>query len=179
MTLEWTNDSPGANDVRERRFVLSVEAETISGVLWAPRQSGSETPLVLAGHGYGMDKLRLYPDTLGSDLAQRGCAVAAIDLPLHGERRPSQSDRTSVDTMWTAYWREFGASRIAAEFCVLARALDAAGAADGSRVAYWGLSLGRSTASAWSLNVCGPAQQCWVCSVWLIPGGGCVGTRGV
>ncbi len=141
--LTWTNDSADSTTLRERHFRLTVAGEEVPGVLWTPPASATLAPLVLAGHGYGMSKLNLYPDSLSGDLVLRfGIAVAAIDLPLHGERRPADTKPENVDRAWTTYWREHGAARIASEFCAARDALGGVAGIDTRRVGYWGLSLG-------------------------------------
>ncbi len=126
----------------ERAFEVLCAGETVPGVLWTPRTGDGPFPLVLAGHGFTLSKRALYPPSLVDDLVERGFAVAAIDAPGHGDRQPNGGrDAAACDRAWRAHWREFGASRIAAEYRAVLDMLASEADVDASRIGYWGLSL--------------------------------------
>ena len=78
-----------ARGVRERRFVLGVAGRSVPGLLWTPDTTGGPRPLVLIGHGGANHKRTPYVLSLARRLARReGFAAAAIDGPVHGDRRP-------------------------------------------------------------------------------------------
>jgi dienelactone hydrolase len=56
-------------------------------VLWTPVRPEPPTPLVLLGHGASGHKGTAYVADLAKALVRRGMAAAAIDGPVHGDRR--------------------------------------------------------------------------------------------
>jgi dienelactone hydrolase len=131
--------------IRVRRFDVERGQRTVPGVLWTPTDASPGRPLVLVGHGASGHKRTDYVSGLGRAFVRRGMAAAAIDGPVHGDRRADQgrnpqltflefcqvwsSDPTMTDEMvadWTA-------------------ALDALLSVDelgGSPVGWWGVSMG-------------------------------------
>jgi dienelactone hydrolase len=78
-----------SNGVSERLFTL----DDIPGVLWSPAEAAGSRPLVLLGHGGGQHKKA--PGLVAR--AHRyvtvcGFAVAAIDVPGHGDRPRTEQD---------------------------------------------------------------------------------------
>jgi pimeloyl-ACP methyl ester carboxylesterase len=132
----------------ERPFAIDCAGERVPGSLWTPDGPDTPRPLVLAGHGFTLHKRALFPSTLAADLTQRGFTVAAIDAPGHGERQPDRgADRAASDRAWREHWREFGATRIAAEYSAALDWLESE--LDVSAVDYWGLSLGTQYGVGW------------------------------
>jgi dienelactone hydrolase len=135
-----------AKGVRHRGFVVGRDEEEIPGALWTPIEpEGAALPLVLIGHGASGSKHQDYVRSLARALVLRHrVAAAAIDGPVHGDRREDggqdgqrqfldfaaawSSDSTLTDGM-VADWRA---------------TLDALLALDelGGPVGYWGLSMG-------------------------------------
>jgi dienelactone hydrolase len=76
----------GSAGVRETRFEYSSRGDRVPGRLLLPAARGGRHPLVLVAHGAHGSKDADYMDTVCLPWARRGAAVAAIDLPLHGER---------------------------------------------------------------------------------------------
>lgn len=52
----WTGEGVRVDGVVERDFTVQGERDVITGVLWAPEQIPSGSPLVLIGHGGGGSK---------------------------------------------------------------------------------------------------------------------------
>src|SRR5262245_25291350 len=72
-----------SDGVVEQLFAL----DEIPGVLWTPDGTDGERPLILMGHGGGQHKKA--PDVLAGArrfVAECGYAVAAVDVPGHGDR---------------------------------------------------------------------------------------------
>lgn len=140
-----------AGGLRERRFELEVEGGLVPGVLWHPVDAGSDTPLVLAGHGggFGTAGHKRSPRivALAAALGTRGIATAAIDQPGCGDRPGAAEEQArrrkltieeAIATLWTrplveAHARDWQASlaHVQSEF-----GLGRAG------LGYWGLSGG-------------------------------------
>jgi dienelactone hydrolase len=74
--------------VRERRFDVRRGSRVVPGLLWTPPQAEGPRPLVLIGHGAAGSKREDYVVALGRRLVRHlGYATAAIDGPVHGDRR--------------------------------------------------------------------------------------------
>jgi len=74
--------------LRQRRFDLTRGTRTVPGLLWTPEELAPGSPLVLIGHGASGHKRTDYVAGLARALVRRGIAAAAIDGPVHGDRRP-------------------------------------------------------------------------------------------
>ncbi|MFD8459654.1 dienelactone hydrolase family protein [Streptomyces antimycoticus] len=80
--MRFTSET-SSDGVREQLFVLGE----IPGVLWTPEGAAGTRPLILMGHGGGQHKKA--PDILTRArryVAECGFAVAAVDVPGHGDR---------------------------------------------------------------------------------------------
>jgi dienelactone hydrolase len=84
--MDWLGDR-FSGQVRERRFDLRHGTKTVPGLLWTPTEPRPDTPLVLLGHGASAHKGTDYVTDLAKALVGRGMAAAAIDGPVHGDRR--------------------------------------------------------------------------------------------
>ncbi|WP_321845866.1 alpha/beta hydrolase [Paraburkholderia bannensis] len=123
---------------------LEVERNGVSvpAQIWSP--AGAPRALVLALHGGSGHKQSDAILAIASAFTRRGCAVLAIDGPVHGERRidcdlSSGTARTAFREAWRA---GVGRTDIAADFCA---ALDRAQEREGYRelpVGYIGVSMG-------------------------------------
>jgi pimeloyl-ACP methyl ester carboxylesterase len=77
------------NGVSERLFTL----DDIPGVLWSPTGATGSRPLVLLGHGGGQHKkVQGMVARAHRYVTACGFAVAAIDVPGHGDRPRTQQD---------------------------------------------------------------------------------------
>ncbi|MEX0786142.1 MAG: alpha/beta hydrolase [Dehalococcoidia bacterium] len=133
----------------ERGFVVERGGQDVPGVLWTPGDADEPFPLVLAGHGYLLNKRVLFPTTLPADLTSRGLAVAAIDASEHGERAlDGGRDAAAVDRAFRAHWRSHGGTEMAADWRAALDELARLPEIDERRAGYWGLSLGTQTGLA-------------------------------
>ena len=130
--------------VEERAFALECFGRSVPAVLWMPANEPGPFPLVLAGHGFTMNKHTLYPLTLPRDLVvDFRLAVAAIDVPGHGERQPDRGrDAPACEGAWRDHWQAHGAKEIAEELRATLDELQRLPEIGRAAVGYWGLSLG-------------------------------------
>jgi dienelactone hydrolase len=87
-TVHFTAET-SSNGVAERDFTLGE----VTGVLWSPASGSDQAPLVLMGHGGGLDKKT--PGLLSRArhcVTAFGYTVAAIDAPGHGDRPLAAQD---------------------------------------------------------------------------------------
>jgi len=134
--------SPVDRPWREERLRLAVEGRAVPGIAWLP-----ETPcagLVLACHGGSGHKESTAVLAIRDCLLSEGYAVAAIDGPVHGERRADGSrDPGASKTDFRAAWRD-GSTRdsMTADWRAFLDALLAWPALEGRPVGYIGVSMG-------------------------------------
>ncbi len=137
--------------VTEQLFTLGE----IPGVLWTPEDALGARPLILMGHGGGQHKKA--PGIVARArrfVAGAGFAVAAIDVPNHGERpKDEEFDRIATEIRARTAAGEDPAASVAAMHTLLAgqtvaewqavltavQQLDHVG---GGPVGYWGVSMG-------------------------------------
>jgi dienelactone hydrolase len=140
-----------SDGVREQLFTL----DEIPGVLWTPTGVAGPRPLILMGHGGGQHKKA--PGVLARALrfvAECGFAVAAVDVPGHGDRpKDEEYDRIATELQARADAGQELAPLIAGFQALVARqtvpewraVLDAIQELDHigtGPVGYWGVSLG-------------------------------------
>lgn len=144
--LDW-GDETAAAGVRQRRFDVHRGGRRVPGLLWEPDggPDGGSRPLVLAGHGAGNDKAGGYIVSLARRLVRHhSIAVAAIDGPVHGDRRVHPDDgSTLVTARFSQAWASDPAltDEMVADWRATLDALAAQPGLDGP-VGYWGLSMG-------------------------------------
>jgi dienelactone hydrolase len=86
--LSWLAEDLLHEGVRERRFDVVHCGRRVPGLLWTPTDGDGPRPLVLLGHGGSGSKRQDYVVAIARRLAHtHGIAAAAIDGPVHGERR--------------------------------------------------------------------------------------------
>jgi dienelactone hydrolase len=86
--VDWSGEDVITKGVRERRFDIQRDGRTVPGLLWTPPDAAGPRPLVLIGHGVSGSKREDYVAALGRRLVRHlGYAAAAIDGPVHGDRR--------------------------------------------------------------------------------------------
>jgi len=131
--------------VIERSFRAQAGGREVPGVLWLPAAATGAVPLVLIGHGGSQHKGSAGPrDLAGLLVRDHGFAAAAIDGPVHGERRSDGGvDPAAVFAEHRADIEHPGSlATMAADWHV---ALDLLlGMSDWTvgPVGYWGLSMG-------------------------------------
>jgi dienelactone hydrolase len=72
--------------LRAERIEFSSRGDRVPGRLWMPKRSDGGLALVLLGHRAGSSCVAPEIVSVAAGLADRGAAVAAVDLPLHGAR---------------------------------------------------------------------------------------------
>ena len=145
------NSKTSLGGVIEQLFTL----DEIPGVLWTPEGAHDTRPLILMGHGGGQHKKA--PGIVARAhrfAAEGGFAVAAIDVPNHGERptdeefdriateyrarKAAGEDTAALDTaMYTLV-----AGQTVAEWQAVLTALQQLDQIGDGPVGYWGVSLG-------------------------------------
>ncbi|MFF6849859.1 MULTISPECIES: dienelactone hydrolase family protein [Streptomyces] len=148
--MRFTSET-SSDGVREQLFVLGE----IPGVLWTPEGAAGTRPLILMGHGGGQHKKA--PDVLTRArryVAECGFAVAAVDVPGHGDRPVVEEyDRIATENRARVAAGEELAPLIAGFQALVARqtvpewraVLDAVRLLEHvgpGPVGYWGVSLG-------------------------------------
>ncbi|KUL43256.1 MULTISPECIES: dienelactone hydrolase family protein [Streptomyces violaceusniger group] len=148
--MRFTSEA-SSDGVREQLFVLGE----IPGVLWTPEGAAGTRPLILMGHGGGQHKKA--PDILTRArryVAECGFAVAAVDVPGHGDRPVVEEyDRIATENRARVAAGEELAPLIADFQALVARqtvpewraVLDAVRLLEHvgpGPVGYWGVSLG-------------------------------------
>src|SRR5258708_11340947 len=86
--MRFTSET-SSGGVSEQLFTLGE----IPGVLWTPEGAAGTRPLILMGHGGGQHKKT--PGIVARAhrfVAECGFAVAAVDVPGHGDRPKDQED---------------------------------------------------------------------------------------
>ncbi|MCW2936281.1 MAG: hypothetical protein JWM19_7243 [Actinomycetia bacterium] len=136
-------------------FELLFSLGEIPGVLWTPEGSAGTRPLILMGHGGGQHKKA--PGIMARArrlVTECGFAVAAVDVPSHGDRPTDEEyDRISTGMQARVAAGEELAPLIAGFQALVARqtvpewqaVLDAVQEIDcvgAGPVGYWGVSLG-------------------------------------
>jgi dienelactone hydrolase len=138
-------DDRVADGMRTRRFDLRRRDRTVPGLLWTPASRAVGLPLVLIGHGASGHKRTEYVSDLARALVRRDMAAAAIDGPVHGDRRVDGGDNSRLTFL------EFGqawASRpdmtdeMVGDWAATLDALLALDELTGSPVGWWGVSMG-------------------------------------
>jgi dienelactone hydrolase len=143
--VEWREDQT-YDGVRERLFVVARGERQVPGLLWTPAGQPSPRPLVLVGHGAGGSKRQDYVVALARRFVhRRSVAVAAIDGPIHGDRRADPEASVGLtflefSQMWAAD-PEMTDQMVADWRAVLDQLTTLADVGPGP-IGYWGLSMG-------------------------------------
>lgn len=132
---------------RQRRFDVAHEEQHIPGLLWTPLRGTGPWPLVLLGHGASGSKREAHIMALGRRLARdHGIAAAAIDGPVHGDRR-AEADVLAglVLAEFAQRWANEGdamTDAMVADWRATLDALSALGEIRADAVGWWGVSMG-------------------------------------
>ena len=85
--MNFTQERPEEGGVIRRSFELSVDGQTVPGVIWSPEAARGPRPLVLMGHGGSQHKKTAGIVSRARAYARKfGYATLAIDAPGHGDR---------------------------------------------------------------------------------------------
>ena len=122
---------------------LAVHDRQVPLSWWLPAPSTDPCPLVLVGHGGSGHKT----SSLVQDIVQRmvpaGIAVAAIDGPVHGERRQVFADGPVVRDEFRELWSRGGAvDAMVEDWRAAVSHLCQFAAIDQQRIAWYGISMG-------------------------------------
>src|SRR6266487_1870001 len=131
--------------VFEQLFTLTFTFGEIPGVLWTPEGAAGTRPLIFMGHGGGQHKKA--PGIVARArrfVADCGFAVAAVDVPGHGDRpKDEEYDRIAAENQARVETGEELAPLIAGFQALVARqAVPELGHVGAGPVGYWGVSLG-------------------------------------
>lgn len=139
-------DGVKAKGVTERRFDVDRAGRTIPGLVWTPGETAHPPALVLLGHGGMAHKRQGYIVALARRLVRHhGFAAAAIDGPVHGERRADGgSDTAAVGTDFSRTWRDDPTmtDEMVADWRAVLDALQSPSVLGATPVGWWGLSMG-------------------------------------
>ncbi|MEV5778902.1 alpha/beta hydrolase [Streptomyces antimycoticus] len=148
--MRFTSET-SSDGVREQLFILGE----IPGVLWTPEGAAGTRPLILMGHGGGQHKKA--PDILTRahrSVAECGFAVAAVDVPGHGDRPVVEEyDRIATENQarvaageelapLIADFQALVARRTVPEWRAVLDAVQRLEHVGPGPVGYWGISLG-------------------------------------
>lgn len=147
----WRAPLPDRHGTRAVRFEYTSRGDAVPGLLLLPAEGRGPWPLVLLVHGAGGSKESPYLDAARLPWVRAGVAVAAIDLPLHGERASAKLTEGLLaglaapggprEPHVALLWREF----VRQSVHDLHRALDALATwreIDAERIAFAAFSLG-------------------------------------
>lgn len=129
--------------VAERNFTCSVGGRSVPVAVWLP-MSRQRSPLVLVGHGgSGHKRSDFVLDVVGPLVGEHGFAVAAIDGPVHGDRRGMPAAPNVVREEFRNLWDAGGSVEpMVADWRGVLDALCSFREIDASAVGYYGLSMG-------------------------------------
>ena len=93
MGIKWlSSEQTGAQDFR-----IESDKRPITGALWLPESITDQTPLVLCGHGASGDRYQKpIPHLARRCTLEAGCAVIALDGPVHGLRQVGPGGREAL-----------------------------------------------------------------------------------
>jgi len=131
--------------LRQRRFDLKCGSRTVPGLLWTPESFAQGTPLVLLGHGASGHKRTDYVASLARAFVRRGIAAAAIDGPVHGDRRPDGGNNPQLAFLeFCQAWSSHPAMTddMVEDWAATLDALLGLEELSQSRVGWWGISMG-------------------------------------
>lgn len=145
--LRWIDDREVAGGSRERRFDVVHAGRVVPGLLWTPASGAGPWPLVLLGHGGGGSKREGYIVERGRRFAvSHGIAAAAIDGPVHGDRRGDpRADSALVTLEFAQLWANDGETMtdaMVADWQATLGLLQALPDVRDGGCGWWGLSMG-------------------------------------
>ncbi len=144
MSMQQALQKAARLPARQEIFTLAVQGRKVPAVLWTPLGATGPRPLVLVGHGGSGHKLSdLVLDVAQPLLEQHRIAVAAIDGPVHGERRAVFDSGIGVRQDFRDLWSsgESVDPMIADWRAVLDHILEHPGI-DAKSIAWYGISMG-------------------------------------
>ena len=153
--VTWLDEDVFRAGVRQRRFDVVRGSRRIPGLVWTPAEEGPEEeaaeegprPLVLLGHGGSGTKRQDYLVAMARRLVQRhGFAAAAIDGPVHGDRRAGPpAPPPLVLAEFAQLWANDGdtmTDEMVADWRTTIDALQSLPDIGNGPVGWWGVSMG-------------------------------------
>jgi dienelactone hydrolase len=145
--IEWLGAGDAARGVVERRFDVARGSRKVPGLLWTPDGSAAPPPaLVVLGHGGASHKRQGYVLALARRLVRHhGFAAAAIDGPVHGDRRDDGGgELPAIQGDFARVWRDDPTmtDEMVADWRATLDALQAPAVLGATPVGWWGLSMG-------------------------------------
>lgn len=139
--IRWTEEPGQAGAACVRGFTLDRDGRTLPGVFWCPVDASGPAPVVLMGHGGSGHKRNERMTMLGEMFAgEYGWCAAAIDGPVHGDRGTVID---AGDPQYRAMWKRADVvDEMIGDWQATLTALSDLDEVDGTRAAYWGLSMG-------------------------------------
>jgi dienelactone hydrolase len=140
----------------ERTFNITVNGDSVPGVIWTPENPSKDHPILLMGHGGSQHKkFAGVVSRAHRYVRDFGFVVAAIDAPGHGERTPSEQSLKFVAELKKSMAERLPVGEIVAnemarlalqatpEWRATLDAIQALGdvGTDGA-VGYWGIAMG-------------------------------------
>lgn len=163
--MQWHGRPVSADGITTREFFVTAEGRKVPGVLWTPAGATGRLPLMLAGHGGSGHKTSQLVLDFALPLARQGCAVAAIDGPVHGSRRAVFADGIPVRDEFLALWRAGGSvDPMVADWRAVIDALIALPELDAGTIGWYGISMG--TAYGLPLLAAEPRIRAAVLGMW-------------
>ena len=93
-------DESTTDGVVARRFDLTVEDQTVPGMLWRPADTERSRATILVGHGGFQSKEAPNIVEFAAQLAtERGYTTVALDAPGHGDRRTAEQIAQQEETL--------------------------------------------------------------------------------
>jgi dienelactone hydrolase len=128
---------------QHQHIILSVRDRRVPMAWWVPADAAGQCPLVLVCHGGSGHKTSSLVLDIVKRMLPAGIAVAAIDGPVHGERRSVFADGPLVRDEFRELWSQGGAVDAMVEDWQSALShLCQVAAIDPVRVAWYGISMG-------------------------------------
>jgi dienelactone hydrolase len=148
--LSWLDEDLLRDGVRQRRFDVLRTGRRVPGLLWTPAEGEGPRPLVLLGHGGSGSKRQDYVVAMARRLVRdHGIGAAAIDGPVHGDRRAGPlAPSALVLAEFAQLWANDGDAMtdgIVADWIATLDALQALPDVGHGPVGWWGLSMGTIT----------------------------------
>lgn len=150
----------------ERRLWIDIEGRRVPAVVWTPAHARGPRPLVLVGHGgSGHKSSQLVLDAAMPLVCQHGFVVAAIDGPVHGERRAVADAGPAVRDEFRALWAAGGSVEpMVADWRATLDRLCALPEVDPGAIGWYGISMG--TAYGLPLVAAEPRIRAAVLGMW-------------
>jgi dienelactone hydrolase len=143
--VHWVHETV-SDGVVERQFELQGGSRPVPGLLWVPAEAVGPRPLLLLGHGASGTKREGYLVALARRMVRRhGFAAAAIDGPVHGDRRPDLGSNPVLTFLeFSQAWTTDPAmtDAMVADWRSTIDELEKLDEVGSGPVGYWGLSMG-------------------------------------